>query len=103
MFIGARHPSSALPGAADVQHALTADEREVCPQLEEELRDVLHERSLHCPLLSVVAEAEEVEPVGLLEALPREIRVRFGQPSLEVRERRAVPLHRLGFNLEDQN
>jgi hypothetical protein len=58
---------------ADIEHALTPDEGEPGAELQQELRDVLHERRLDGALLRVLSEAEEVEPIRVLQALPREV------------------------------
>jgi hypothetical protein len=77
---------------ADLEMNLTPDEREASAQLQQELRDVRDERGLDVALLGLGAEREEVEPVGILQRLAREVRLRLGQPLLEVRDRLALAL-----------
>src|SRR3954471_17148852 len=71
---------------------LTPDEREASAQLQQELRDVRDERGLDLVLLGLGAEREEVEPVGIFQRLAREVRLRLGQPLIEVGDRLSLTL-----------
>jgi hypothetical protein len=58
-----------------LERHLAPDEREPLAELEQEVSDVPHEPLLDHALLGVFGDAEEVELVGVLERLAREVRL----------------------------
>jgi hypothetical protein len=76
--------------AADLEMNLPADEGEASSELEEKLRDVLDERSLELDLAGFLADAEEVEVIGVLETFACEIGLRFREALGKVGERPAL-------------
>jgi len=77
--------------AGDFDAVLATDEGEAGAELEQEARDMADERALDVVLVGFVAQAEEIEVVGVFERLDCELRVGRGQVALEVGERRTLP------------
>ena len=86
---------------ADFEQHLPADEGETGAHLQQEALDVVHQALFRFPLRAGVDRAEEVEQVGILERLRREVRLRRRQRSVEVGDG-VRPFVRLVSNLEGE-
>ena len=59
--------------AADIQMILVTEESKSRPQLQKQPRDLRHQRPLNVPLHHVLPEGDEVEHIGVLHHLLREL------------------------------
>ena len=90
-YVVEEHVNELLP-AADCQAVLAPNEREARPQLQQELRDVVHERVFEFALIVTLAHGEEVEVVRILGNLLREVALWGGQRGGEVGDRLSLTL-----------
>ena len=65
--------------AAHLKPNLLADERETCPQLEQELTDMGHESPLDLPLFGLSRRCKKLEVVGVLQQLASKVGLETGQ------------------------
>jgi hypothetical protein len=56
-----------------IEQNLPPDEGKTRAQFQQEFGDVLHQRAFDLPFLRLLAKAEEIETIGVLERLPRQI------------------------------
>src|SRR4051812_36347421 len=63
-------------GAADFKRILATDERESLPEFQQKLSKMLQKTAFHLAFLRCSGDRQEVEVVGVLQNLLREIRLR---------------------------
>jgi hypothetical protein len=83
--------STPVPGVADAKPALTADEGEGSPELEEKLFEPEDERLLEVGLGVLVPQSEELEDERVLQLLLRRDRVGGLLPTSLLEHRCLVP------------
>lgn len=89
--------------ATDFEVVLTADECEALAEFENERPEVVEQAALQLPLGNVIRDVEELEAVGILHQLPRQVRLRRWQGLGEIRDCFALAADQPAFDLVDEN
>jgi len=102
VLLFAEHEAEARLVPLDHEMHLAANEREADAELEQEVAHALHESALKVALLRIRPESQEVEDVRVLLGLLGEVRVRWRERRLEIRERLASSRVQAGLNLGEE-
>ena len=82
---------------------LRPDERKPRAHLQQQLLHMLHQPALQIALMRRLAESEKIERVGILQRLPRHVRLRRRQRVGEIRDRLPATLMQPRFDLHREH
>src|SRR5205807_1843548 len=88
---------------AHVERILGTHEREASPQLDQEVAEMLQQAALQITLVRLRPERQEVEVIGILENLLRQLGIRRWESCGKVGQRLSLASVEMAFDLMNQD